>query len=46
MGVDKTTIERFVQKINPKYMIKLVKEIRQLNWIEDSPLLRSKLWKY
>lgn len=42
MGSDKTTIEAFVKKNKPDYMINLAKEVRLLNWME-SPLNRSKL---
>lgn len=42
MGPDKVTLERFLQKSNPDYMIKLSKEVRSLNWITESPALRGK----
>ncbi|TVU25225.1 hypothetical protein EJB05_27714, partial [Eragrostis curvula] len=41
VGIDKRTILTFVQKIKPSFMIKLVKEVRPLHWIQESPLLGS-----
>uniref|UniRef100_K3ZP11 Uncharacterized protein n=1 Tax=Setaria italica TaxID=4555 RepID=K3ZP11_SETIT len=41
MGPDKVTLERFLQKSNPDYMIKLSKEVRSLNWITESSALRD-----
>ncbi|KAL6890266.1 hypothetical protein ACP4OV_009029 [Aristida adscensionis] len=41
VGIDKTTIGIFLQKAAPNCIIQLVKEIRQLNWIERSPLTAS-----
>ncbi|KAL6659846.1 hypothetical protein ACP70R_002675 [Stipagrostis hirtigluma subsp. patula] len=40
VGIDKTTIEIFIQKTNSNYMIQMVEEIRKLNWMQSSPLTR------
>lgn len=44
--MEKATIERFFRKEAPKYMLGLVKDVRELNWIKESPLLRSKSINY
>ncbi|KAL6659656.1 hypothetical protein ACP70R_002485 [Stipagrostis hirtigluma subsp. patula] len=41
LGRHNRIIEIEIQKEKPDYMLKLVKELRQLNWIEISPALRS-----
>ncbi|TVT96914.1 hypothetical protein EJB05_57880, partial [Eragrostis curvula] len=42
IGTDKVTGEKFLQKTKGDYMIKLIKEIRALKWIPESPMLRDK----
>lgn len=44
--MEKATIERFFRKEAPKYMLGLVKDVRELNWIKESPLLRTKSINY
>lgn len=39
----KALLEKLVLDSKPAYMIKLIEEIRKLNWIGESPLVRSKL---
>lgn len=38
---DKVRCERLIQKVKGDYMIKLRKEIRNLEWITESPVLRD-----
>ncbi|XBI79996.1 hypothetical protein VPH35_089278 [Triticum aestivum] len=38
---DKVNLERLIQKAKGDYMIKLVREIRPLKWITESPVLRD-----
>uniref|UniRef100_A0A0E0R8Y0 Uncharacterized protein n=2 Tax=Oryza rufipogon TaxID=4529 RepID=A0A0E0R8Y0_ORYRU len=41
IGVAKALLEKLVLDSKPAYMIKLIEEIRKLNWIGESPLVRS-----
>lgn len=46
MGRHKKELEIKIQESKSDYMINLVKQMRMLNWIPTSPLLRSKIWIY
>uniref|UniRef100_A0ACD5UYU2 Uncharacterized protein n=1 Tax=Avena sativa TaxID=4498 RepID=A0ACD5UYU2_AVESA len=42
VGVTKAIIERYVQKTKGDYMITLIRQIRPLGWIAQSPLVKDK----
>uniref|UniRef100_A0A0D3HMC2 Uncharacterized protein n=1 Tax=Oryza barthii TaxID=65489 RepID=A0A0D3HMC2_9ORYZ len=45
VGECKRLVELLVQKSKADYMIELVSHIRQLGWVMESPILRSKVFK-
>ncbi|KAK3137674.1 hypothetical protein QOZ80_5BG0455630 [Eleusine coracana subsp. coracana] len=41
IGTSKFSVEKYIQRNRPDYMINLVKAIRKLGWIKESPAMRS-----